>query len=654
MAEIFLELLNTSIVSSWIILCLLLVRRLFRRASKGILRLLWIGVFVRLIMPVYWVTHYDPFSLSPFTAPPIPTKILYESSPQIHSGIPVIDQSAAASLPAATPAASVNPMQIWASLGAIVWITGMVLMLLYGIISVIRLYRSLRKAVKLERGVYMAENLQTPFVLGLFPARIYLPPGLTEEERDLVLTHERTHIKSLHHIGKFFSYLVLCVHWFNPLVWLAFRRLSEDVEMSCDEIVLYRLGEDAAKPYSTLLLSLSTERRGLDIPLAFGECCVKNRIERIYAKKMPAPLSILGLLLVFFLFIGLSKPPADLQKNMDWLRSLRPEEVSSISLAVNEGSDGERYREYTKEEIVEILQFLNGAGGSPLRFPKEAVSGRVQSFSIETTDGGLHIVENQGNEQLRIDATVYGASDWLRSWDFSGNTPLPEAPPPLDGASETNEGILFSCQDSDLLNVGKAAADAYFKRLMTADEKNRIAGYDTQSLSLLAGDARRFCVAAEFSFTSANANYSNPLLSLTGLGSFENCRLEFLISPYGDGYVIEQIASDGLSKGLDAKTATPETLKQFAAKKDALAWEDLNGFSCTELMPTGLYSRVYPVAGTDCELFLCGTMLTGEPLFANLESRVYSDLVLDIRESDWEHLKELLEYKPSKLPMDTD
>jgi beta-lactamase regulating signal transducer with metallopeptidase domain len=220
---------------------------------------------------------------------PIPHDIIYQQSPQINSGIGVVDTLVNNSLPAPTIGASVNPLQIYLEIGAYIWALGIIALLVYSFVSILILKRQLENSRLIEENIFEAKNLKTPFVLGLIKPKIYLPVGLNDTERSYILLHEQIHIKRKDHIIKVLSFLILSVHWFNPLVWIAFILMSKDMELSCDERVLKQINnEDIKKPYASSLLSLATEKHILNgSPLAFGEGNVRGRIKNVLDYKKP-------------------------------------------------------------------------------------------------------------------------------------------------------------------------------------------------------------------------------------------------------------------------------------------------------------------------------------------------------------------------------
>lgn len=173
----------------------------------------------RLLCPV---SLESALGLLPTDPAPVGTEILYAAQPEVHTGIAPVDEAVRQALPAAEPTHSANPLQIASAVGAAVWAAGGAGMLLAGGISLLRLRRRLRGARGVEAGVWVAAGLPTAFVLGVVRPRIYLPEGLNDRERGLILAHERAHIRRRDPALRLLAWTALCLHWFNPLVWLAF------------------------------------------------------------------------------------------------------------------------------------------------------------------------------------------------------------------------------------------------------------------------------------------------------------------------------------------------------------------------------------------------------------------------------------------------
>jgi beta-lactamase regulating signal transducer with metallopeptidase domain len=285
MENVFLSVLNMSLTSSFIIAAIMLVRLPLKKAPKGISYALWAVAGFRLAFPF---TLEGAFSLVPFKAAPIPHDIAMQAVPRIDSGITIIDNAVSASLPAAVPYAGANPLQGWIFIGSRVWLFGMAAMLVYSFVSIVLLKRRLRGAAHVEGSLFEAGNLKTPFVMGLFRPRIYIPPGLGGEEGRYIILHERTHIRRGDHIVKMLAYFILCLHWFNPLAWAAFALMGADMEMSCDERVMRELGGDIKNAYSLSLVRVAAGRRILNgSPLAFGEGAMRERVKNVLNFQKP-------------------------------------------------------------------------------------------------------------------------------------------------------------------------------------------------------------------------------------------------------------------------------------------------------------------------------------------------------------------------------
>ena len=301
MENTFLRFLDMSISAAAVIAVVLLLRLLLRNAPKKWRYLLWSAAGFRLACPVSFRAAFSIFRLGPkaATAPAAASaagELRYIPRPAVSAapvitnpitvtGTPVPVQSGAITVQAAAPA--VSPMQLLLTVGTVLWLAGIVVMLIVGVVSYLRMKDKLADAVRLEESVFASDSIRAPFILGLLPPRIFVPAGLEGKELGYVLAHERTHLRRLDHWIKLLGYLLLTLHWFNPLVWLAFCLMSRDMEMSCDEQVLTELGGEA-KNYSRTLLSFAEGRRfPAPAPLGFGESDVKCRIKNALRWRKP-------------------------------------------------------------------------------------------------------------------------------------------------------------------------------------------------------------------------------------------------------------------------------------------------------------------------------------------------------------------------------
>lgn len=365
MDKLFLGILNMSITSSYVILFIILIRFFLKKAPKIYSYSLWSVVLLRLTIPF---SFQSIFSLMRINTKAIPEDIIYAGLPQINSGITVIDRVVNNSLPAPVIGASVNPMQIWIAFGGTIWILGLIGLTIYSIVTTIKLHKKLKSAVHISDNIYENTIVKTPFVFGIITPKIYLPKKLSEMEKQYIIKHEQTHIKRYDHILKFIAFLVVSMHWFNPLVWLSFFLMVEDMELSCDEKVIKELGSDIKKDYSTSLLSLSTGRRIIGgSPIAFGENNTKGRIKNILNYKKPEFwVSIVTIIAIIAVSIGLlSNPKEDITNS--------PNIVESMTV--------KDYAEEFVEDMIKGYENIDGHGGGFKIIESKIISlERVASF----------------------------------------------------------------------------------------------------------------------------------------------------------------------------------------------------------------------------------------------------------------------------------
>ena len=288
MENVLLHLCNISISTSWLIAAVLLVRLCFAKAPKYVRCLLWGLVGLRLLLPF---SIESALSLLP-SAQTIPDEIVYATIPSVNTGIPPLDMAVNPVIGetlAPQVGDSINPVQVWLFVGSVVWVLGMVAMALYALVSYWSVRRRVREAARLFDNVYGCDRVDSPFILGLFRPRIYLPSVMNEDDQSYVIAHEKAHLSRRDHWWKPLGFLLLTVYWFNPLLWVAYILLCRDIELACDEKVIAQYGEEQKKPYADALINCSVPRKRLAAcPLAFGETGVKGRIKSVLHYKKPA------------------------------------------------------------------------------------------------------------------------------------------------------------------------------------------------------------------------------------------------------------------------------------------------------------------------------------------------------------------------------
>ena len=315
MANFFLSLLNLSITASYIALAAIILRLLLKRNPKWITCLLWALVAVKLLVPFSFESR---LSLVPDTAPVkvnAPASSVSASADTSTLQTPVIDRGDTPDIPVTpvtpitpdksedTPAQDNSPVisdtttenaqkenntNIYSVLSYI-WIGGAVCMLLYSVVSYLRIKKKVQASIRTNKNIYICDDISTPFILGIIKPRIYLPSALAGDELEYIVNHEKAHLKRCDHLWKPLGFVLLSLHWFNPLMWISYILLCRDIELACDEKVLKNMGANTKKHYSETLLTFSTERKLVSAcPLAFGEVGVKGRIKNILNYKKPA------------------------------------------------------------------------------------------------------------------------------------------------------------------------------------------------------------------------------------------------------------------------------------------------------------------------------------------------------------------------------
>ena len=289
MNELFLKIINMSISASWLILAVLILRLVLKKAPKWVNVLLWGIVAVRLICPL---SFESTLSLIP-SSETIPLDIEMAAKPTIDSGVPAINSVVNPVLSSFAPPqhvlTSANPLQIWIPILNIIWLVGVSTFLLYTAVSYWRLRRKVDTAVRYKDNIFQSENVSSPFVLGIIKPRIYLPFNMNGQDLEHVVAHEQAHIRRKDHWWKPLGFFLLTIYWFNPLMWLAYVLLCRDIELACDEKVIKELGNEQRADYTQALVACSVNRRMIAAcPLAFGEVGVKDRVKSVMNYKKPA------------------------------------------------------------------------------------------------------------------------------------------------------------------------------------------------------------------------------------------------------------------------------------------------------------------------------------------------------------------------------
>lgn len=466
MTAVFLRFLNLSITAGWMVLAVLLLRLCLKKAPRWITCVLWGLVALRLILPF---TIESPISLIPTPKTVVSTDGSDSATPVVDSGLSAIDKPLNDWLqkpvdapvekpsqspivqsplppgpdtntntapqptpdvpavdtdptpappveeapvtpeqkPAATETKAVSRMERILRIAAPVWLVGIGLMLLYEIVSVLRVRRRVLDAVRLRDNIWQSDRVASPFILGVFRPRIYIPYGLEEPVLEQVLSHERAHLHRRDHWIKPFAFTLLAVYWYNPLLWVGYILLCRDIEVACDERVVRGLDEDTRRQYANALLQCGVERRSIAAcPLAFGEVSIKQRIKSVLNYRKPllwviiASLVVCAVAAVCLLTVPKSKP----------------------------NEDGKSKKTVTEEEDPIVV--LSS---------KEIKPDQVRQFFSQDTDGAL----------------VEAGCNWM--WEHAENPD--QQTPDIEYWEETNVPLVVSHSKADLDALMDACSD---------------------------------------------------------------------------------------------------------------------------------------------------------------------------------------------------
>ncbi|WP_409968100.1 M56 family metallopeptidase [Bengtsoniella intestinalis] len=411
MDKLFLQILNMSFTASVVILAVILIRLVLKKAPKVFIYALWAAVLFRLLCPF---SLESAMALLP-TSQPIPQDIIYQTVPQIDSGFTVVDSVVNPVLPPVTNhTTSINPIQIWLAIGQYLWIAGMIAMAVYSMVSYGKLRKRLVGAVQLRDNIYLVDYLDTPFVTGLISPKIYLPSSLEAAEQTYIIAHEQCHIRRFDHVTRLLGFIALTLHWFNPLVWIAFVLSGKDMELSCDEAVMKAMNGDIRTDYAQSLLRLATGRKASKLltatPLAFGEGETKGRVKNVLSYKKPALwVMVLCLVAVALILVSLGSNPEEEETFTSVAgvgTELRLEETAYVELEIQEKTN------YAiRCMVTDVLTNTEFPLGAKLNFTCD------ETLTMTTKDGGTFVYDwdepNMNDSDLavgdiiRVGYTVY-------------------------------------------------------------------------------------------------------------------------------------------------------------------------------------------------------------------------------------------------------
>lgn len=583
MDAVFLKLLNMSITASWLILAVVVLRLLLKKAPKWVSCALWVLVGLRLVLPF---SFESVFSLIP-SAQTVSPDIIYSQTPGITSGIPAINDALNPIISgsfAPIPEASANPLQIWTAVASYVWLIGIAAMLLYAATSYLRLRRRVKASIHVRDNLWICDDIKTPFILGIFKPRIYLPSGMGEATEAHVVAHENAHLKRRDHLWKPLGFLLLAVYWFNPLCWLAYILLCRDIELACDEKVIRGMEKGDVLAYSEALLSCSVPRRMvMACPLAFGEVGVKERIKTVLNYKKPAfwviVAAVTACIVVAVCFLTNPKESRVFPMKVKNLSDLNPQYITDSIASIVGTNDGSELNVNADQFSLELSSDFTFDDINVIRFfytqNRDTVSAQL-SFSL---DGESSYVTESTDwpEQNRVFKLLH----YLEALEY-----LPQEQ--IRQLSPTADRYMVEFRDDG-----------------SPDDFERTITYTSQGVDAVDG----WYIHLEL----------QPLHAVDG--AYQGTSGEVIQLFYGSTDYAAMLSLN------DVPT--------LSKKGENLTWSDFDGYVYTET-GSGLYIRVYEI-DEQFSLMIGGGSTDEAPMYIRLVSNADQDDYIDIRTENVEN-----------------
>lgn len=410
MDDVFLKLVNLSISASWLILAVLVLRVVLKKAPKWVMPLLWSVVALRLVC---LFSIESALSLIP-SAETIPSEIVTETREPVLYEQATLDIVTNPTLPSAAEVpvgVSRQQAQVDFNIYSVLWLAGMAALLVHALVSAGKLKRKLATAILLRDNIYESEFVDSPFVFGVVKPNIYLPMHMDEGTAAYVIAHERAHLARRDHWWKVLGYLVLALHWFNPLVWVAYILFCRDIELACDEKVVKGLDGAARADYSQALLSCAAPKRAVAAcPLAFGEGNIKTRVKSALHYKKPAFwVAAAAVLAVVIMAVCFLTNPRSERGSLVWAQKLNAADVASIELYVPAEGEARQYKKLDTEEMAQAVELINSSRGTYIEKPETVYAGLPVWFLLTMDDGTVHAVGSVVGHYLIIDGDTFDA-----------------------------------------------------------------------------------------------------------------------------------------------------------------------------------------------------------------------------------------------------
>lgn len=410
MDDVFLKLVNLSISASWLILAVLVLRVVLKKAPKWVMPLLWGVVALRLVC---LFSIESALSLIP-SAETIPSEIVTETREPVLYEQATLDIVTNPTLPSAAEVpvgVSRQQAQVDFNIYSVLWLAGMAALLVHALVSAGKLKRKLATAILLRDNIYESEFVDSPFVFGVVKPNIYLPMHMDEGTAAYVIAHEHAHLARRDHWWKVLGYLVLALHWFNPLVWVAYILFCRDIELACDEKVVKGLDGAARADYSQALLSCAAPKRAVAAcPLAFGEGNIKTRVKSALHYKKPAFwVAAAAVLAVVIMAVCFLTNPKSERGSLVWAQKLNAADVASIELYVPAEGEARQYKKLDTEEMAQAVELINSSRGTYIEKPETVYGGLPVWFLLTMDDGTVHAVGSVVGHYLIIDGDTFDA-----------------------------------------------------------------------------------------------------------------------------------------------------------------------------------------------------------------------------------------------------
>lgn len=621
LSEVFLKIVNMSISAGWLVLAVLLLRLVLKKAPKWISVILWGFVAIRLICPF---SIESVLSLIP-SAETVSPDIMMDWTPEISTGIgsvdtvinPIITQTFAPD-----PATSANPLQILIPVAGILWLAGIAVMLLYTAVSYFLLRRKVATAVLRRNNIYQSENVDSPFVLGIIKPKIYLPFQMDGKNLEYVIAHEEAHIRRKDHWWKPFGFVLLALHWFNPLMWLGYILLCRDIELACDEKVIKEMDNENRADYTQALVACSVNRRSIAAcPLAFGEVGVKERVKSVMNYKKPAFWIIIAAIVtcVAVAVCFLTNPKEENDPNLaedSYYLLIGAEGVESIEVSGPGSSGGAVRADGSAFENGEKVWLEHLQGVTDLRGYSITAFGKngkvIYTLSIPTDASSDKVINLVSNDSWLL--APAGFENFLSK--VKGKTYVYE-----------NEGILGSFQitlfEDGTFTYYEGNASSYYgtgtwkqdgSNITMTD--NELAGYSLVNHFILDGTDLVFI----------EKNSSNFIYVKVKTGEKFHCT--------GEAFKPVDAVDTLLYQGGDQKLTLNDVIS-LSEKGYELGWSDFDKYKYYET-GSGLYIRVYPI-NEMFEVWIGGSAMPDQddtPMYIYLRPSPISDVnqQIDIRD----------------------